>query len=263
MIELLVVIAIIAILAAILFPVFAQARQKARQASSLSNMKQIALAILMYSQDYDEMFPRTMFSPDGMAPPEPVGWFSVNEYQRALEPYIKMGRGANDSGANRLNNVWWDPADPDRGTRYLWGSYSDNGFITGTPRTQASIQSPASTVLSTLRVNNFAAFALEGQALPAAPPPPTDGFWRSAFFDMCLDPWSDSSNPADPYHWARGRAIPPCELFPQQLCGEWHLAMDKVRYNGSTLFAYCDGHVRAGRFAQTYRSADDNDWDIF
>jgi prepilin-type N-terminal cleavage/methylation domain-containing protein/prepilin-type processing-associated H-X9-DG protein len=57
LIELLVVIAIIAILAAILFPVFAKAREKARQTSCLSNSKQFALAILMYTQDYDETLP--------------------------------------------------------------------------------------------------------------------------------------------------------------------------------------------------------------
>lgn len=52
LIELLVVIAIIAILAAILFPVFAQAREKARQTQCTSNMKQIATGVLMYAQDY-------------------------------------------------------------------------------------------------------------------------------------------------------------------------------------------------------------------
>ncbi len=57
LIELLVVIAIIAILAAILFPVFAKAREKARQASCQSNLKQIALGMLMYIQDYDGRFP--------------------------------------------------------------------------------------------------------------------------------------------------------------------------------------------------------------
>jgi prepilin-type N-terminal cleavage/methylation domain-containing protein/prepilin-type processing-associated H-X9-DG protein len=56
LIELLVVIAIIAILAAILFPVFAQAREKARAISCLSNMKELALASLMYTQDYDDSF---------------------------------------------------------------------------------------------------------------------------------------------------------------------------------------------------------------
>lgn len=57
LIELLVVIAIIAILAAILFPVFAKAREKARQTACLSNMKQLALATMMYTSDYDECLP--------------------------------------------------------------------------------------------------------------------------------------------------------------------------------------------------------------
>ena len=57
LIELLVVIAIIAILAAILFPVFGKAREKARQTACTNNQKQIATALLMYSQDHDEMLP--------------------------------------------------------------------------------------------------------------------------------------------------------------------------------------------------------------
>ncbi len=61
LIELLVVIAIIAILAAILFPVFARAREKARQATCISNLKQLSLAFLMYAQDYDETLPSVAF----------------------------------------------------------------------------------------------------------------------------------------------------------------------------------------------------------
>src|ERR1700709_2518165 len=89
LIELLVVIAIIAILAAILFPVFAQAREKARQATCLSNQKQIGLAILQYNQDYDEEYPTsyTLYSPGGVpnTTPDltPCNWACL-----AL-PYIK------------------------------------------------------------------------------------------------------------------------------------------------------------------------------
>jgi len=63
LIELLVVIAIIAILAAILFPVFSQAREKARQASCVSNMKNLGMGMMQYVNDYDEAFPawRTPF----------------------------------------------------------------------------------------------------------------------------------------------------------------------------------------------------------
>jgi len=67
LIELLVVIAIIAILAAILFPVFARAREKARQASCQSNLKQVGLALVMYVQDYDERFPCVRQGPGGWA----------------------------------------------------------------------------------------------------------------------------------------------------------------------------------------------------
>jgi len=65
LIELLVVIAIIAILAAILFPVFARAREKARQTSCLSNLKQLTLGILMYAQDYDETMPYSVIGAMG------------------------------------------------------------------------------------------------------------------------------------------------------------------------------------------------------
>jgi prepilin-type N-terminal cleavage/methylation domain-containing protein len=91
LIELLVVIAIIAILAAILFPVFAQARDKARQAACLSNVKQIALGIAMYRQDWDGCGPFAGW------PPGANGQHNVHsktshyefEWQFTIQPYLK------------------------------------------------------------------------------------------------------------------------------------------------------------------------------
>ena len=83
LIELLVVIAIIAILAAILFPVFAQAREKARQTSCLANLKQIGNALTMYVQDYDETLPRAFSG--GSSATDPGRDWAVD-----LIPYIKM-----------------------------------------------------------------------------------------------------------------------------------------------------------------------------
>jgi prepilin-type N-terminal cleavage/methylation domain-containing protein/prepilin-type processing-associated H-X9-DG protein len=87
LIELLVVIAIIAILAAILFPVFARAREKARQSSCLSNEKQIDLAVLMYAQDYDERIVNAVSShaPDYCGDPNRSQWW----WRLMVAPYIK------------------------------------------------------------------------------------------------------------------------------------------------------------------------------
>jgi len=83
LIELLVVIAIIAILAAILFPVFARAREKARQASCLSNLKQLGLGLMMYAQDYDERLPATH---QWVTQGNPWPLFS---WRAAMLPYVK------------------------------------------------------------------------------------------------------------------------------------------------------------------------------
>lgn len=94
LIELLVVIAIIAILAAILFPVFAQAREKARGVSCLSNTKQVALGILQYVQDYDEQMPISNYDIAGTSSPiqdHPWGNQQYIEFgwDRGIFPYVK------------------------------------------------------------------------------------------------------------------------------------------------------------------------------
>src|SRR2546427_47413 len=84
LIELLVVIAIIAILAAILFPVFAQARERARMTACVSNMRQIGTALMMYVQDYDETFPYCRFhGADAMIGTHTYVW------RNAIRPYLK------------------------------------------------------------------------------------------------------------------------------------------------------------------------------
>ena len=84
LIELLVVIAIIAILASILFPVFARAREKARQTSCLANIKQLVLGANMYAQDYDETLPPGAFSADS-------SWGDANDtsWRMMILPYVK------------------------------------------------------------------------------------------------------------------------------------------------------------------------------
>src|SRR5262249_19222742 len=111
LIELLVVIAIIAILAAILFPVFAQAREKARQTTCISNENQLGKAILRYTQDYDEARPTAV----------PDNWWQIWPYY--LQPYIKNYAAfvcPDDSVARDPNNKVW--AGPPL-------SYATNGYI--------------------------------------------------------------------------------------------------------------------------------------
>ncbi|GAB4468445.1 MAG: hypothetical protein OHK0029_40790 [Armatimonadaceae bacterium] len=103
LIELLVVIAIIAILAAILFPVFAQARAKARQVSGLSNQKQIGLGIMMYVQDYDETYPQAYYYKNNTATTNGGSSGGYVTWTVTLQPYIKNVQ------------MFVDPGDPNNG----------------------------------------------------------------------------------------------------------------------------------------------------
>ncbi|MDR3709457.1 MAG: DUF1559 domain-containing protein [Capsulimonadaceae bacterium] len=130
LIELLVVIAIIAILAAILFPVFATAREKARQTSCASNLKQIGLAMVQYAQDFDET------PPNGLS-----NTYSVNGWAGQIFPYVKA-KGA---------YVCPDDQTPGASCSYLYNSNTQNEGATAKVPLPAfplsQYTSPAKTVL--------------------------------------------------------------------------------------------------------------------
>lgn len=141
LIELLVVIAIIAILAAILFPVFAQARAKARQASCLSNLKQQGLAILQYVQDYDELMPQGKIKYPGDWNSQGYVWtvpstsaVSGTVWANAIQPYLKNYQ------------VYFCPSTIVQGDEAKVATSSTfNGFLSSYP--EASIVSPPNVIL--------------------------------------------------------------------------------------------------------------------
>jgi prepilin-type N-terminal cleavage/methylation domain-containing protein/prepilin-type processing-associated H-X9-DG protein len=154
LIELLVVIAIIAILAAILFPVFAQARAKARQISCLSNTKQMGTAVQMYMQDYDEVLPGYRFNGPNINPyaGNPlVGSSSAKAIfiNQILNPYIKNDQVWECMSAPMpwVNLQPNDPGDPYSSyggqNSYAVSNYT---FAADTGLSYASISAPADTV---------------------------------------------------------------------------------------------------------------------
>lgn len=152
LIELLVVIAIIAILAAILFPVFAKAREKARQASCQSNLKQLAQACMMYVDDYDERNLNLHFGSFGgvdFTVPDDSGTTALS-WRSMIEPYTKnWNLHVCPSGTSIINpasrdpNGNWHPA--------LRGNYGWNmtRFGDGRPdnRSMADFPVPAETIM--------------------------------------------------------------------------------------------------------------------
>jgi len=102
------VIAIIAILAAILFPVFARAREKARMSSCQSNLKQLALAVLMYAQDYDERTPCGCgYQATGSLKYDRMGWWvRIEPYIKNQQVYVCPSQSADTVGSYW---DWWAP----------------------------------------------------------------------------------------------------------------------------------------------------------
>lgn len=227
LIELLVVIAIIAILAAILFPVFAQAREKARTISCLSNAKQIGTALMMYHQDYDEILPpwslyyACLSQNTKNATSYPCGSDTVDRYWDALLlPYVKNG---NPSLSDR-GGVWHCPSSTGGFTVRTYGynqvlmregwEQNTNGLYYRFPAL-AQIDAPASTI-----------FVGDGGSAGRLAPP-----W-----------WGQTSA-------NRGgtSSVPPGAATPANTTWEW-----PDRHTGGGNYVFCDGHAKWLKDSFTY-----------
>jgi len=239
LIELLVVIAIIAILAAILFPVFAQAREKARQTSCMSNMKQQGLAVVQYVQDADEMFPMGVDS----------DWH--NAWPTAVQPYIKSLAVFRCPDDANLKMDATQEADPFYGTAV---SYAANGYMKytnganhmvgvmaayvpgpspwelETVKSTASVARMADTIMVAEKLNSDAISApsLGNSSYWGVETLITDQTWNNKYSPQNIPNGTKSQTAAYP-NGANGAVSAP------------HAG--KVMSN----FLFCDGHVKAMR----------------
>ena len=240
LIELLVVIAIIAILAAILFPVFAQAREKARQTACLSNMKQIGTGLMMYTQDFDETYPILAYKPSNYKPAPNDSWYFT--YREAIGPYIKNGIQtvtwitADGSPTTLANSGLWNCPDAANGVYRSYGAHdrvigylaSGNGNVKFNPVKMATVGNTGSVVV----VGELGVVASWG---------------------VC----SDALN-TDPY-WQGGKSWPPQFEGPNS-GAQWGskdpvddpvnhgypaTTMPRYRHSGTANFAFADGHAKA------------------
>ena len=249
LIELLVVIAIIAILAAILFPVFAQVREKARQTSCASNMKQLGLGIIQYVQDYDETYPVAIDSGLDYAGSQTAHWT-----QKVL-PYIKANGVygcPDDPGAGRLEPAPndWKGVICSYAINGATGYYGETNYvreligISGVANSGIEATGPHAQTLA--RVNNPSGTIMIAERFHSdiqASSGGAFGNW-SNFGDgntIVNQPWYES-----------GSLIPSASNgvhpYPNGLNG-----IVSAHHGGNTTanFAFTDGHVKAMRPLQT------------
>jgi prepilin-type N-terminal cleavage/methylation domain-containing protein/prepilin-type processing-associated H-X9-DG protein len=234
LIELLVVIAIIAILAAILFPVFAQAREKARAISCLSNMKQIGLALIMYTQDYDESYPRGWYVDP--ATNDNVTWRTV------VNPYIKNGTATPGevnpgNGLTELDvsgGVWRCPSTPSNTINGIGG----HGSILVPPVMQNGNFFPSVAEAQITRVTDIIVATEVG--LDTKSTGSTQGFTEDwwAWGGQQWPPQFTGLNSGAQFDMDNAPA-------PADSAGYPYTFMPRYRHTGTTNSVYADGHAKA------------------
>lgn len=292
LIELLVVIAIIAILAAILFPVFAQAREKARQTSCLSNTKQMGLGIMMYVQDYDETFPATYYYGD----PTTSGNFDLTgiyQWSGLTQPYVKnvqifvcpsdKVKGVaptnfigNNLGYGSGGSVALNPAFQDIQAPRI--SYTANEAVMPRPRggvggvqigqpqsvvSLAAVDAPASVIAVTEFTDYTNAISGTGPGgTTNKSHRPSDAWARDA---AGVTPYDTSTNAGSAPIYALS-ADAAKAIFAAQPTAPFgggsypHLIyVNAGRHSGGNTFTFCDGHSKWYRIDQTL-SCSNNLW---
>ena len=228
LIELLVVIAIIAILAAILFPVFAQARERARMTACVSNMRQMGSALMMYVQDYDETFPYCRFhGADAMAATRTYVW------RNAIRPYLKN------------LDVLGCPSNPySRTTPGV--STAGNTFPKGGGNAEGWQSEPEQRMPTSYSLNSCAITWVPADSKSPPPGPPLR--------------MGDVSRPADTI------LISEC-LWPNaDLYGEWLTRKDwcpgVFAHSAGKVgnFIFFDGHVKSKKWLSTLYPVNENNW---
>jgi prepilin-type N-terminal cleavage/methylation domain-containing protein/prepilin-type processing-associated H-X9-DG protein len=249
LIELLVVIAIIAILAAILFPVFAQAREKARAISCVSNEKQMGLGLMQYVQDNDEAFPQVQY-----AVPTSVSPTTWEDWELAIYPYIKNGAPQN----NGLGGIWTCPSWPGAPVEAEYGINRELSY--GGQGTYDYNNVPGYKVLSTtlaqLTTPSDTAMVMEhGSASYGSPANPGWGPDLVSYFEANENAWTAPLNivngaPTNPDTHLELQYDMDCALTDTRvICGNTWLnspgTMQRYRHTQTSNTLFCDGHVKA------------------
>jgi prepilin-type N-terminal cleavage/methylation domain-containing protein/prepilin-type processing-associated H-X9-DG protein len=253
LIELLVVIAIIAILAAILFPVFAQAREKARQITCVSNEKQMGLALMQYVQDNDEYLPMSQFQ-------DSTG--SNHDWAAVVQPYVKNGLMTGTGYTTGQGGIWQCPSFPTNQVDN-YGIHDQlcppwyNLAAAGGPYTVHSIgaiDQPASVII-VLEKGQAASPNWAGPGFYSG----EDGWEGNGYFDnsgTCANPTTTDSGSSTSFDWDDpiGAAQSAQTLAEDTTIGEgtWDGpgSNPRFRHQGMCSSLFADGHVKPIRKGQ-------------